>query len=72
MKKLSLEIETLRVASFATTAAAGVARAGTVRAHSNDMARGTDEQAPIPVTQQWTCTCPAQTTADPGAAWGAA
>jgi hypothetical protein len=36
MKKLSLELEALRVESFATTVA-GAARAGTVRAHSIDV-----------------------------------
>jgi len=45
MKKLILELDALRVESFATTDA-GRARVGTVRAHSNDMALGVEEAVP--------------------------
>jgi hypothetical protein len=45
MKKLMLELDALRVESFETTAA-GAARAGTVRAHWNEMAFGVEEAAP--------------------------
>ncbi len=58
MRKLSLELDTLRVESFATTVD-GAARAGTVRAHSDAVVGPGEVEEPIPVTQQWTCTCPA-------------
>jgi hypothetical protein len=44
MRKLMLEMDALRVESFATTAA-GAARAGTVRAHSVDVEEAEEEAA---------------------------
>jgi hypothetical protein len=58
MTKLSLELDALVVESFATTGTRAP-RAGTVRAHSDEVAEPGVEATPIPVTQQWTCTCPA-------------
>jgi len=68
MKKLSLELDALRVESF-ETAGAGAGRAGTVRAHSIWAEAAETAEAPIPVTHQWSCTCPADAgTTVPGAA----
>jgi len=57
MKKLSLEMDALRVESFATTADEGMG-AGTVRAHSGDVGVEVGETVPNPVTNLVTCTCP--------------